>query len=106
MSSNENKEIIKLDIGGYIYKTTKTTLTKYKNTYFSGLFSGKYKIIEQEDGSIFIDRDGSHFKTLLNFMRSGRIVMPSDPIKLKEILIEAEFYCLKDYIIEAWVCFF
>jgi hypothetical protein len=98
-----NSEIVVLDVGGVQFKTTISTLSKYPRTYFSGLFSGKIPIKKQEDGSIFVDRDGTHFRALLNFLRSGRIIFPKEAELVEEILVEAEFYCLKEYILESQV---
>lgn len=102
MDDDTNHTII-LDVGGSYFKTTKSTLTKYRNTFFFGMFNSNKSPPKQKDGSIFIDRDGKHFRLILNFMRSGRIMMPRDPIERKEILIEAEYYCIDDHIIESWV---
>jgi len=33
-----------------------------------------YKIEKDENGAIIIDRDGTHFSVILNFLRSDRIV--------------------------------
>lgn len=95
-------EVVTLDVGGLLFKTTKFTLTKYRNTFFTGLFKMNSPL-RQKDGSIFIDRDGKHFRLLLNFMRSGRIMMPEDHTERKEVMIEAEYYCLDDFIMDAWV---
>jgi hypothetical protein len=92
-------DILILDVGGIKFKTTKSTLKKYPDTYFTGLLNDKYPLLKQEDGSIFIDRDGKHFRLLLNFLRSGRIILPTDEIERRELLIEAEFYLLTDYIL-------
>jgi hypothetical protein len=98
-------DIVILDVGGYKYKTTISTLTKFPHTYFNGLFSGKYPIHKQQDGSIFIDRDGKHFRYLLNFLRNGRIVFPENESDRRELMLEAEFYLLKDFILAAEVSF-
>jgi len=98
---DEAAQAVTLNVGGQNFKTTSSTLRKYPSTYFSGLFSGKYQIKKQRDGTIFIDRDGTHFRLLLNFMRSGQIVFPKDLDERRELMIEAEFYCLKDVILAA-----
>ena len=47
---------IKLDIGGKIFITSKSTLQAPTNKFFVELFSGKYTIDFDEDGCFFIDR--------------------------------------------------
>jgi len=96
-------EPVVLEIGNHIYKTTLSTLKKIPNTYFSAMLSGQYPIVKQIDGSLFIDRDGKHFGSILSFMRSGYLAKPRDRVERKELLLEAEYYCLKDAIQDAWV---
>jgi hypothetical protein len=62
-------DTVLLDVGGQKFKTTVSTLTKYRETFFASLFSGKYEIIKQSDDSVFVDRDGTHFRRILNFLR-------------------------------------
>jgi len=59
--------IIKLNVGGRIFETTKDTLVYYD--YFNSMLSGKYPIEYGEDGSIFIDRDGDLFYYVLCYLR-------------------------------------
>lgn len=96
---------ILLDVGGYLYKTTISTLKKIPHSYFSAMLSGQYPLVKQQDGSIFIDRDGKHFGSILSFMRSGYLAKPKDRTERKEMLLEAEYYCLKEAITSAWVRF-
>ena len=37
------------------------------------MFSGRHALEPQEDGSFFIDRDGTHFRHILNYLRTGAI---------------------------------
>lgn len=98
-------ETVVLEVGNHVYKTTIGTLKKTPNTYFSAMLSGKYPLLRQPDGSFFIDRDGQHFGSILSFMRSGYLSKPKDKRECKEILLEAEYYCVKEAIMNAWVRF-
>ncbi|KAL9951569.1 hypothetical protein ACROYT_G044253 [Oculina patagonica] len=53
-----------------------------------------------EDGSYFIDRDGTHFRYILNYLRTGQLIVPEDKIVRKELLAEAEFYQVQGIINE------
>ena len=46
--------------------------------------------------SVFIDRDGRNFHTILNFLRTGEMMMPESDIAQRELLAEADFYQLTD----------
>lgn len=83
---------IKLDVGGRIFKTSKATLTK-ETSMLSQMFSGSgFKVEKDEDGAYFIDRSGAHFDTILNYLRNGELILPSDPAAVEELKIEADFY--------------
>jgi len=56
------------------------------------MFSGRFDTKPSEDGSYFIDRDGTHFRYILNYLRTGKLIVPKDEIIREELLAEAEFY--------------
>ena len=56
------------------------------------MFSGRFDTKPSEDGSFFIDRDGTHFRHILNYLRTGQVIVPKDDIIRLELLAEAEFY--------------
>eukprot|EP01105_Mastigella_eilhardi_P000680 TRINITY_DN1081_c2_g1_i1.p1 TRINITY_DN1081_c2_g1~~TRINITY_DN1081_c2_g1_i1.p1 ORF type:complete len:386 (+),score=76.94 TRINITY_DN1081_c2_g1_i1:138-1160(+) len=89
---------VKLDVGGRIFRTSLATLTK-ETSMLSQMFSGSgFKVEKDEDGSYFIDRSGKHFDTILNYLRTGVLVKPTDPAALEELKIEADFYQLESLI--------
>ena len=56
------------------------------------MFSGRFDPKPSEDGSYFIDRDGTHFRYILNYLRTGQLLVPINEIIRVELLAEAEFY--------------
>ena len=58
------------------------------------MFSRRYDAKPSEDGSYFIDRDGTHFRYILNYLRTGQLIVPKDEMGRirEELLAEAEFY--------------
>ncbi len=58
------------------------------------MFSGRFETKPSEDGSYFIDRDGTHFRYILNYLRTGQLIVPQDELVRirEELLAEAEFY--------------
>jgi hypothetical protein len=83
---------VKLRVGEKKFITSWDTLTTEKDTYFSGLLSDTEV---NEDGEIFIDRDPTHFRLILNHFRgidvSGNIEALSTNQK-KELQQEVDFY--------------
>ena len=64
---------IKLNIGGHLYTTSTLTLTKDPQSMLAAMFSGRHSVKKEEDGSYFIDRDGTHFRYILNYLRGNVI---------------------------------
>ena len=88
---------IKLNIGGHLYTTSILTLAKGPQSMLAAMFSGRHSVKKEEDGSYFIDRDGTHFRYILNYLRDGGFKndsLPSDRDIQKELLTEAEYYQL------------
>ena len=86
---------IKLDIGGHIYTTSVLTLTRDPQSMLASMFSGRHSVKKEDDGSYFIDRDGTHFRYILNYLRDGGFkdgTLPGDI--LTELQTEAEYYHL------------
>ena len=88
---------IKLDVGGHVYTTSMLTLTKDQESMLALMSSGRHYVKKEEDGSYFIDRDGTHFRHILNYLRDGfcnEDTLPTDRGILTELLTEAEYYQL------------
>ena len=83
---------IKLNVGGQHFTTSLQTLTKDTGSMLHAMFSGRFDTKPAEDGSYFIDRDGTNFRYILNYLRTGRLLLPEDKFVRKELLEEAEFY--------------
>ncbi len=56
------------------------------------MFSGQFRI--EEKVPTFIDRDGTHFPFILNFLRDGRVDLPDDDLTKRQLVQEARFYGL------------
>ena len=67
---------ILLNVGGHRFTTSLQTLTKDPNSMLAAMFSGKFEMEPSEDGAFFIDRDGTHFRFILNYLRNGKLTLP------------------------------
>jgi len=85
-------KLVKLNVGGHLFSTSLETLTKDPGSMLHAMFSGRFDTKPSEDGSYFIDRDGTHFRYILNYLRTGQLIVPQDKTVFKELLAEAEFY--------------
>ena len=97
-STHNFETTIKLDIGGQSFTTALTTLTRFPDTMLGAMFSGRHALKENDAGAHFIDRDGTHFRYILNFLRSPESFDNSCVPRstLAEVMLEADYYGLKD----------
>ena len=79
---------------GQTFQTTVGTLSSDPDCYFSCLLRGKYEVASDESQqshlSYFIDRDPTHFRHILNFLRDGSIVLPLTSNVLVRIVLGAD----------------
>jgi len=89
---NHFPKMVKLNVGGHLFSTSLATLTKDPGSMLHAMFSGRFDAKPSGDGSYFIDRDGTHFRHILNYLRTGQLIVPQDEIIRVELLAEADFY--------------
>jgi len=88
---------VRLDVGGSVYTTSTHTLRRYPSSLLALMFSGRHELQPESDGSYFIDRDGVHFRYVLNFLRDGSLdpqTLPKDRSSVRQIICEARYYQL------------
>ena len=90
---------IVLDVGGTHFSTSRSTLIKHPESMLGVMFSGRHDLetMQCKDGSFFIDRDGTHFRHILNYLRDGEEAIesiPNSPDVLLDLFHEAKFYQL------------
>eukprot|EP01084_Bolivina_argentea_P030072 55767_1 len=100
--SDDNK-IISLQVGERKYMTRISTLKNSGNGYFSSLFAGNFASNESYNGSFFIDRDGDLFYYILQYLRSGTLIISSNDTNtnteiFQKLLIEAQFYMINSLV--------
>jgi hypothetical protein len=95
----QNSTII-LSVGGHRFETSRQTLTSVSGTYLASMFSGRFPLTPNAEGAYFIDRDGAHFRHILNFLRD-----PVEKFKLnvnvnegqrEELVAELAYFGLLD----------
>ena len=86
---------VELNVGGQRFTTSVQTLSKDPNSMLSAMFSGRFEMKPSKDGSFFIDRDGTHFRFILNYLRNGELIVPQGDTFLRELEAEAKFYQLQ-----------
>ena len=91
----ELPSVVRLNVGGMMFATTVDTLTQRDtDSMLAVMFSGRHRLhMDSKKGAVFIDRDGTHFRHILNWLRDGVIPMLEIPA-YQELLREAEYYQL------------
>jgi len=97
LSSNFSK-IVELNVGGKYFTTSlETLITREPESMLTKMFSGTWNLRRDSTGRIFIDRDGSLFKHILNYLRDGIERIPTN--MMEQLLPEAKFYQLHQLIV-------
>lgn len=111
-------EWVKLNVGGVIYQTTRTTLMKDENSMIYRMFSQNGEFMApsrmDENGCYLIDRwdcgairsathdnfdlrNGRYFEPILNYLRTGQILYEPN-LNVCAILEEATFFGIQEMI--------
>jgi len=93
-ATHSTSNIVHLNVGGRIYSTTLITLQYDPSSMLARMFTGLIPTTKDEQGRYFIDRDGKHFRYILNYLRDGSVKVPQDSVE--EVLQEARFYGLDE----------
>eukprot|EP01032_Pedospumella_encystans_P010210 gene10210-11950_t len=89
---------VKLDVGGAKFTTSLTTLRRFPDTMIGAMFSGRHALPLDEDGYHFIDRDGTYFGCILNYLRSPETFdCELTGAALKKLKNECNYYGLKEF---------
>ncbi|KAM6962620.1 uncharacterized protein FYW47_008297 isoform 2-T2 [Aplochiton taeniatus] len=86
---------VHIDVGGHMYTSSLATLTKYPDSRIGRLFDGTEPIVlDSLKQHYFIDRDGSMFRYILNFLRTTKLFLPDDFKEYSLLYEEACFFQL------------
>eukprot|EP01129_Flabellula_baltica_P016937 TRINITY_DN9238_c0_g1_i1.p1 TRINITY_DN9238_c0_g1~~TRINITY_DN9238_c0_g1_i1.p1 ORF type:complete len:498 (+),score=128.47 TRINITY_DN9238_c0_g1_i1:22-1515(+) len=93
INNHTSPEVVQLSVGGKKFVTMYSTLKNApKGTYLHDITESSILY----EGCIFIDRDPKYFRHILNFLRSGKLVVFPSGDELKEMISEVTFYGLED----------
>ncbi|XP_033737715.1 BTB/POZ domain-containing protein KCTD5-like [Pecten maximus] len=98
-STSRKSQWVKLNVGGTVFMTTRTTLCRDPKSFLYRLVQDEPDLNTDKDdnGAYLIDRDPTYFGPVLNYLRHGKLVINRD-LAEEGILEEAEFYNITDLI--------
>ncbi|KAF5404992.1 BTB/POZ domain-containing protein KCTD8 [Paragonimus heterotremus] len=92
-----SRSIVRINVGGKVYATGLHTIHSIPNTYLASLVEDPNALWD-EDGNLFIDRDGILFRYILDFYRYGAQSIPRQLEELERLKSEAKFYGLEEMV--------
>ena len=108
-SSEQNKNIIKLNVSGERMSTTLATLTAFPDSVLGRKFEffvdpeSRYgRPLTDEDDAVFIDSDPQAFRVILNYLRRGRFVEGTglSTSILNKVQADADYFGLEALVTE------
>lgn len=81
--------LVYMNVGGIVFVTRRATLIE-SSSFFAELVKSF-----PECSEIFVDRDATHFRHILNWIRGVRY-LPEDDAILKELSWEADYFKMAD----------
>ncbi|CAB1327781.1 unnamed protein product [Coregonus sp. 'balchen'] len=95
------QDLITFNIGGKKFTTTLSTLRRHEDSRIARILDGKDTDFKVISGQVFVDRDWTFFKYILDYMRTDQITLPAEFSDYNGLAQEAQFYGL--YPLALWV---
>ena len=91
---NREHKIIQYNVGGQRFATSRDTIANDEFCMLNVMLKHESSMASSRDtsGALFIDRDPTYFKYVLNYLRNGIVDLPPERYALNALLREAEFY--------------
>lgn len=82
-----SSEIVRLNVGGHLYTTTKSTLNKSQSWAMISILNKC-----DREGNVVVDRDGRMFEYILGFLRTDKLCLPDDFSDFDSLTTEVDFF--------------
>jgi hypothetical protein len=89
--TTNNAPSVTFDVGGTIYKISRSLIEQYPDTMLARMVSDTWLKGDQKE-PLFIDRNGERFQYCLDYMRDGPVVALPFTIPKDALLKELEYY--------------
>ncbi|XP_005147708.1 potassium channel regulatory protein [Melopsittacus undulatus] len=89
-----NREVVVLSVGGVRFVTRAATLQQFPESRLARMLSDDDQEFKLVNGEFFVDRDGTLFSYIMDFLRTLQVSLPTDFSDYQRLQREAEFYGL------------
>ncbi|NXG75378.1 KCNRG protein, partial [Baryphthengus martii] len=89
-----NREVVVLSVGGMRFVTRASTLQQFPESRLARMLNDDDREFKQVNGEFFLDRDGTLFSYIMDFLRTLQVSLPTDFSDYQRLRREAEFYGL------------
>jgi hypothetical protein len=89
MTDNSPTLTVRFDVGGTIYKVSRSLLEAFTDTMLARMASETWQ--KDNDTPMFIERDGARFRFCLDYMRDGRVDL-SPSVSKNALLTDLKYY--------------
>ncbi|NXX50212.1 KCNRG protein, partial [Tricholaema leucomelas] len=89
-----DREMVVLSVGGVRFVTLASTLLRFPESRLAQMLSSDDREFKLVNGEFFVDRDGTLFSYIMDFLRTLQISLPTDFSDYQRLQREAEFYRL------------
>ncbi|NXS94742.1 KCNRG protein, partial [Jacana jacana] len=89
-----NREVVVLSVGGVRFVTRASTLQQFPESRLARMLDDDDQEIRLVNGEFFVDRDGTLFSYIMDFLRTLQVSLPTDFSDYQRLKREAEFYGL------------
>lgn len=91
--------IVDLNVGGVLYTTSLSTLTRDSDSLLAQMFTGRSQepVLRDAKGKFFLDRDGVLFRYILDYLRNGTLILPQNFQEKDRLKQEANFFQLSAF---------
>ncbi|NXT86059.1 KCNRG protein, partial [Zapornia atra] len=89
-----SREVVVLSVGGVRFVTWASTLRRFPESRLARMLSDDDREFKLVNGEFFVDRDGTLFSYIMDFLRTLQVSLPPDFSDYQRLQREAEFYGL------------